>query len=324
LRVLSATQPSGDYLHLGNYFGAIRQFLAFQVEHEALYCIADLHSMNSVRDGETRRRYTMGVALDYLACGLDPDRAIIFRQSDRPEVCELAWMLSTVTPMGLLERAHAYKDKVAQGQSTDHGLFAYPVLMAADILLYHADIVPVGQDQKQHIEMTRDIAARFNNAYGDDVLKLPEPFIPETTAVVPGVDGRKMSKSYDNSIAMFASAKALKKAVMGIVTDSTPVEEPKDTSATVFQLWSLFADEGEREEMFARARAGGMGYGEVKKDLLERILEHFGPMRDRRAELEKRPDLVEDILRDGARRAARIGEPVLAAARESSGIGPPL
>jgi tryptophanyl-tRNA synthetase len=324
LRVLSATQPSGDFLHLGNYFGAIRQYLTFQEEHEALYCIADLHSMTSVRDGDTRRGYAMSVALDYLACGLDPERAIIFRQSDRPEVCELAWMLSTVTPMGLLERGHAYKDKVAQGQPTDHGLFAYPVLMAADILLYHADIVPVGQDQKQHVEMTRDIATRFNHTYGDDVLKLPEPFIPEETAVVPGVDGRKMSKSYDNGIAMFASAKALKKSVMGIITDSTPDEEPKDTTSTVFQLWSLFADEADREEMFARAKAGGLGYGDVKKDLLQRVLDHFEPMRARRAELEKRPDDVEGILEEGARRAALIGEPVLAAARESSGIGPPL
>ena len=324
MRVLSATQPSGDYLHLGNYFGAIRQYLAFQVEHEALYCVADLHSMTSVRDGEMRRAYSRSVALDYLACGLDPEGAIIFRQSDRPEVCELAWMLSTVTPMGLLERGHAYKDKVAQGQSADHGLFAYPVLMAADILLYHADVVPVGQDQKQHVEMTRDIATRFNHAYGDDVLKLPEPYIPKEVAVVPGTDGRKMSKSYANTIAMFAGEKQLKKAVMGIVTDSTPVEEPKNVDTPLFQLWSLFAEQDEREEMFARAKAGGLGYGDVKKDLLARILEFFGPLRDRRADLEKRPDEVEDILGDGARRARLIGEPVLAAAREVAGLGPPL
>ena len=324
MRVLSATQPTGDYLHLGNYFGAIRQYLAFQVEHEALYCVADLHSMTSVQDGETRRSYSHAVALDYLACGLDPEVAIIFRQSDRPEVTELAWMLSTVTPMGLLERGHAYKDKVAQGQSADHGLFAYPVLMAADILIYHADVVPVGQDQKQHLEMTRDIAARFNHVYGEDLLKLPEPYIPEEVAVVPGTDGRKMSKSYDNGIPMFASQKQLKKAVMGIVTDSTPVAEPKETDTVLFQLWSLFAEKDERKEMFARAKAGGLSYGDVKKDLLARILEFFGPMRERRADLEKRPDDVEDILADGAARALLIGEPVLAAAREASGLGPPL
>jgi len=321
LRVLSATQPSGDFLHIGNYFGAIRHFLAFQDQHEALYCIADLHSMTSVRDGDTRRSYAMAVALDYLACGLDPDRAIIFRQSDRPEVCELAWMLSTVTPMGLLERAHAYKDKVTQGQTADHGLFAYPVLMAADILLYHADVVPVGQDQKQHLEMTRDIAARFNHTYGDDVLKLPEPFILENVAVVPGVDGRKMSKSYGNGIAMFASEKAIKKAVMSIVTDSTPVGDPKETNTTLFQLWSLFATDEERDELFERARKGGLGYGDVKKDLLRRLLDFFGPMRERRAALEARIDVVEDVLEAGANRARMLGEPVLAAAREAAGLG---
>jgi len=193
MRVLSGTQPTGDYLHIGNYFGALRQYVSFQEEHEALYFVADYHSMNSVRDAKQRREFTRSVALDYLACGIDPARAVLFRQSDAPEVCEFMWLLSTVTPMGLLERGHAYKDKVAQGQSADHGLFAYPMLMAADILLYHADVVPVGQDQKQHLEMTRDIAARFNHTYGEDVLKLPEPYILDGVAVVPGTDGRKMS-----------------------------------------------------------------------------------------------------------------------------------
>jgi len=253
MRVLSGTQPSGDYLHVGNYFGAIAQYLALQQEHDALYFIADYHSMNSVRDAKLRREYTLSVALDYLACGIDPARAVLFRQSDTPEVCELSWLLSTITPMGLLERGHAFKDKVAQGQSADHGLFAYPVLMAADILLYHADLVPVGQDQKQHLEMTRDIAARFNHTYGEDLLKLPEPLILDGVAVVPGTDGRKMSKSYENTIAMFAPEKVIKKAVMGIVTDSTPVEEPKDTKSHLFQLWSLFANGEEKAEMFERA-----------------------------------------------------------------------
>jgi len=321
MRVLSGTQPSGDYLHIGNYFGALRQYVAFQEEHEALYFIADYHSMNSVRNASQRREFARSVALDYLACGIDPERAVLFRQSDAPEVCEFMWLLSTVTPMGLLERGHAYKDKVAQGQSADHGLFAYPVLMAADILLYHADVVPVGQDQKQHLEMTRDIAARFNHTYGEDVLKLPEPYILDAVAVVPGTDGRKMSKSYDNGIAMFAPKSQIKKAVMGIVTDSTPVEAPKEPKGALFELWSLFASNDEREELFARARKGGLGYGEVKKDLLARLLDFFAPMRLRREELAAHLDDVEDILEDGARRARLLGEPVLAAAREAAGLG---
>jgi tryptophanyl-tRNA synthetase len=274
-----------------------------------------------VRDATQRRAYARAVALDYLACGLDPKRAVLFRQSDTPEVCELQWLLSSLTPMGLLERGHAYKDKVAQGQSADHGLFAYPVLMAADILLYHADLVPVGQDQKQHLEMTRDIAARFNHTYGEDVLKLPEPYILDGVAVVPGTDGRKMSKTYDNSIPMFAPQKLIKKAVMGIVTDSAPVEEPKEPKGALFELWGLFASDDERAEMHERARKGGLGYGEVKKDLLARLLEYFGPMRERREALAAHLDDVEDILEDGARRARLLGEPVLAAAREASGLG---
>jgi len=321
VRILSGTQPSGD-LHLGNYFGAIQQYIELQQAHEALYFIADYHSMNTVRDATERRRLCDAVALDYLACGLDPERAILFRQSDVPEVCELAWLLSTVTPMGLLERAHAYKDRIAHGQPADHGLFAYPVLMAADILLYHADLVPVGQDQKQHIEMTRDIAQRFNHTYGQEVLKIPEPYIPEALAIVPGTDGRKMSKSYGNSLPMFATDKQLKKAVMGIVTDSTPVEDPKDTSSTVFQLWALFADAPEKEAYFEKARAGGVGYGDVKKDLLGRLLDYFGPLRARRAELESKPGTVEEVLQDGARRARELGAPVLAAARDAAGLGP--
>jgi tryptophanyl-tRNA synthetase len=320
MRVLSGTQPSNDHLHIGNYFGALRQQVALQHEYETLIFIADLHSMNSVRDGGERLRYSREVALDFLACGLDPDRAILFRQSDIPEVCELAWFLSTVTPMGLLERGHAYKDKIAQGQSANHGLFAYPVLMAADILLYRADLVPVGRDQKQHIEMARDMAASFNRAYDTEVLIPPEPHILDDVAVVPGTDGRKMSKSYDNSIPMFAPEKKIKKAVMGIVTDSTPVEGPKDTKTTLFELWSLFAEPAEREELFTRARAGGLGYGDVKKDLLARLLEYFAPMRERRSDLEKRLDEVEDILVDGARRARVIGIPVLEQARQAAGV----
>jgi tryptophanyl-tRNA synthetase len=322
VRVLSGVQPSADLLHLGNYFGALRQFVALQQQHETLLFIADYHSMNSVRDPAARRQFTRNVALDYLACGLDPARAILFRQSDMPEVCELAWLLSTVTPMGLLERAHAYKDKLAQGQSADHGLFAYPVLQAADILLYHSNLVPVGQDQKQHIEMCRDIAQRFNNTYGEELLVLPEPYIPEDVAVIPGTDGRKMSKSYGNAIPMFGTAKQVKQAVMGIVTDSTPVEAPKDPKGHLFQLWNLFASAAERAEMSERAQRGGLGYGEVKKDLLARVNATFEPMRARRAELAGRPDEVEDVLADGVRRARAIGAPVLAACRDAAGLGP--
>jgi tryptophanyl-tRNA synthetase len=322
MRVLSGIQPSGDFLHLGNYFGAIRQQIALAAAHETLLFIADYHSMTTVRDGAKRRAFTRGVALDYLACGLDPERTLLFRQSDVPEVCELAWLLSTVTPMGLLERAHAYKDRVAQGQPADHGLFAYPVLQAADILLYRADLVPVGQDQKQHIEMARDMAQRFNNAYGEALLVVPEPFIPEDVAVVPGTDGRKMSKSYGNTITMFAAPNEVKKAVMGIVTDSTPVEAPKDTATPLFQLWALFATAHERSELFARAKAGGLGYGEVKKDLLQRVHTLFEPMRERRAQLAADPKTVDEILAEGARRARAIGRPVLDACRDAAGLGP--
>ena len=322
-RVLSGTQPTHEYLHLGNYFGALRQYVTLQDEYdEALYFIADYHSMTSLRDAGVRREYTANVALDYLAAGVDPDRSMIFRQSDVPEVCELSWLLSTVTPMGMLERAHAYKDKVAKGQPADHGLFAYPVLMAADILIYDSDAVPVGQDQKQHIEMTRDIAQRFNQAYGVEALKLPEPHIPKEVAVVPGTDGGKMSKSTGNVVPMFASEKQVKKAVMGIVTDSTPVEEPKDFSSVVFQLWSLFATAAEREEMKQKAAQGGLGYGDVKKDVLARMLDYFAPMRERREDYAKRPDDVQDILVASAKRARRIAAVVLSRCREAAGFRP--
>jgi len=319
MRVLSGIQPSGA-LHVGNYFGALAPQIGLQDGHEAFYFIADYHSMTSLRDAKVRRELTRGVALDYLACGLDPAKAVLYRQSDFPEVTELAWMLSTVTPMGLLERAHAYKDKVAQGLSADHGLFAYPVLQAADILIVNPDAVPVGQDQKQHIEMTRDMAQRFNHIYGE-IFKIPEPLIGEEVAVVPGTDGRKMSKSYDNVIPMFASRGATKKAVMGIVTDSTPVEAPKTWDLPLFQLWSLFASESERAELRARAEAGGLGYGEAKKDLLERVLAHFEPLRERREAWAARPDDVEDVLADGVRRAREVGAPLLEAARRAAGLG---
>lgn len=321
MRILSGIQPSGEP-HIGNFFGAMRQHVELQAKGEAIYFIADYHSMTSIRDAGERRRFTHELALDYLACGIDPTRAILYRQSDLPEVTELAWILSTVTPMGLLERAHSFKDKVAQGIAVHHGLFAYPVLMAADILIYNADIVPVGQDQKQHLEMTRDIAGSFNHSYRE-VFKLPEPMILENVAVVPGTDGRKMSKSYDNTIRMFAPQSEIKKAVMGIVTDSTPVDQPKETGTALFQLWSLFAKDDERAALFARAQAGGLGYGEVKKDLLARLLAHFAPQRERRAQWESRGNDIEDVLADGARRARAIARPILDAARDAAGLGAP-
>jgi tryptophanyl-tRNA synthetase len=320
-RVLSGTQPTHEHLHLGNYFGALRQYVALQDEYdEALYFIADYHSMTTLRDAAARREYTRGVALDYLAVGIDPEHSLVFRQSDVPEVCELTWLLSTVTPMGMLERAHAYKDKIAQGQTADHGLFAYPVLMAADILIYDSDVVPVGQDQKQHLEMARDIAQRFNQAYEVEALKLPEPYILEDVAVVPGTDGGKMSKSTGNVISMFASQQKIKKAVMSVVTDSTPVEDPKDMGAVVFKLWSLFATPAERAEMKERAAAGGLGYGDVKKDILARLLDYFGPMRERREDYMKRPDDVEDILERSARKARAMAAPVLSRCRDAVGL----
>ncbi|MFP6654199.1 MAG: tryptophan--tRNA ligase, partial [Myxococcota bacterium] len=285
LRVLSGTKPTGEHLHLGNYFGALRQFVDLQEQHEtALYFIADYHSMTTIRSASERRQNTEAVALDYLAAGLDPERAILFRQSDLPEVTELSWMLTSITPMGMLERAHAFKAATDKGDDIEHGLFSYPVLMAADILLYGAHLVPVGRDQKQHIEMARDMAQRFNRVYETDALVLPEPYILDESATVLGTDGQKMSKSYGNTISMFAAKGRLKKSVMGIVTDSTPVEDPKDTSQAVFEIWSLFATEAERGEMFARAAAGGLGYGELKKDLLTRLMDYFEPMRARRAE----------------------------------------
>ena len=321
-RILSGIQPTGK-LHLGNYFGAIRQHIALQDEGECFYFIADYHSMTTVDDAAQRRQLVHDVALDYLALGLDPAKAAFFRQSDVPEVTELTWMLGCVTNMGLLERAHSFKDKVDKGIEASVGLFTYPVLMAADILIYRSHVVPVGKDQVQHLEMTRDMAGKFNRAYGD-IFPLPQERLVKQGALVPGTDGQKMSKSYNNTIEIFAEGKPLKKAVMGIVTDSTPVEAPKDPSTHLFQLWALFASEDERAEMAARAVAGGLGYGEVKKDLLARLTARFAPMRERRAALAARPAEVEDVLADGARRARAIAKPVLDACREAAGLGASL
>ena len=320
MRILSGIQPSGT-LHLGNYFGMMQPAIELQTQGEAFYFIADYHSMTSLTDAAQRRKNTLDVALDFLACGLDPQRSVFFRQSDVPEVCELSWLLTTLTPMGLLERAHSYKDKVAKGISPYHGLFAYPVLMAADILIYDSNVVPVGRDQKQHVEMTRDIAIKFNETYGQTVL-LPAPRIQEAVAVVPGMDGQKMSKSYGNTIEIFGEEKATRKKIMGIVMDSRTPAEPKpdaDKNLAV-QLLKLVAAGNVAEEVETRLRAGGMGYGDLKKQLFESYWNRFAEARRKRAELAANLDYVHQVLADGAARARRVARPVLQRARRACGL----
>jgi len=319
MRSLSGIQPSGR-LHIGNYFGALRQHVALQEDNEVFYFMATYHALTSLKDPDELRDLTRNVAIDYLALGLDPQRAILFRQQDVPEVTELTWILSCVCPMGLLERATSYKDKVAQGLMANHGLFAYPVLQAADILIYLPDIVPVGQDQKQHIEITRDLATKFNNEFGE-VFKVPDAYIIEETAIVPGVDGHKMSKSYGNEIQLTETGKALRKKVMAIVTDSTPVEEPKDPDgSTPFLLLKLMASEDETAEWRQRYERGGMGYGEVKQRLYELIEEFFAPFRERRRELEGDRAYVDDVLADGGRRARAVAHEVMHQVRDAVGL----
>ena len=317
-RILSGVQPTGK-LHLGNYFGAVRQHIALQEEGQCFYFIADYHSLTTIHDAKVLRQNTLDVALDYLALGLDPDKAVFFRQSDIPEVTELAWILSTVTNMGLLERAVSYKEKIERGIDASVGLFFYPVLMAADILIYRSNVVPVGKDQVQHIEMTQDIAGKFNNAFCK-VFPIPT-YRLDKESKVPGVDGQKMSKSYGNTIEIFAEGKPLQKTVMGIVTDSTPVEAPKDPEkCNVFALYSLFADDDEKAALAARYRAGGMGFGEAKKLLLEKINVHFGPARERRKQLAAQPEKVETVLRHGAERARAEARKTVALVREAVGM----
>lgn len=319
MRILSGIQPSGT-LHLGNYFGMMKPAIELQDQGEALYFIADYHSMTSLFDAEARRQNTLGVALDFLACGLDPKRAVFFKQSDVPEVCELAWMLSTLTPMGLLERAHSFKDKSAKGIPVNHGLFAYPVLMAADILIYDSNVVPVGQDQKQHVEMTRDIAIKFNEQYGPTFI-IPEPKIRDDVAKVPGLDGEKMSKSYGNTIEIFGNEKALRKKVMAIKMDSRTPAEPKpdaDQNLAIQLLKVIDASVGKEYE--EKLRAGGLGYGDLKKTLFDAYWEHFAPARAKRAELVANLDYVHRVLQDGATRARALARTVLDRARKASGL----
>jgi len=318
MRVLSGIQPSGT-LHLGNYFGAIRQHLELQHEHECFYFIANYHSMTTIQDAEQLRQNTLNVALDYLALGLDPEKANFFRQSDIPEVTELTWILATVTGKGLLERAHSFKDKSAKGIAVTMGLFNYPLLMAADILIYRSELVPVGKDQVQHIEMTQDMAGYFNNTFGE-VLVRPEARL-DVAPVVPGVDGQKMSKSYNNAIEIFGPKKAMKKKIMSIKTDSTPVEDPKDPEkCNVFALLKLLAPAEEIAEWEQRYRASGMGYGEAKKRLAELYEEQFGAQREAREQWANRPDDLEDILRAGAAKARAVAREVMADVRQACGL----
>jgi tryptophanyl-tRNA synthetase len=315
-------QPTAR-LHLGNYFGAMQQHIALQDEGEAYYFIADYHALTTVQDRARLAGLVRDVALDYLALGLDPARATFFRQSDVPEVCELTWLLATVTPMGLLERATSYKDKLARGIAARSGLFLYPVLMAADILAYDSDLVPVGKDQVQHLEMARDIADAFNTAYGSEVFRRPQARLAARAEVVPGTDGQKMSKSYGNTIEIFAEGKALKQAVMGIKTDSRAVEEPKDPEGcTVYLLQRLVAEPAAAEEMADALRRGGYGYGDAKKALLAALEARFGPARERRRALAADPASVEDVLAEGSRRARVVAREMLARAREATGLRP--
>jgi tryptophanyl-tRNA synthetase len=319
MRILSGIQPSG-VLHIGNYFGMMRPAIALQEQGEAFYFVADYHALTSLQNPKALRENSRRVALDFLACGLDPDRAALFLQSDVPQVTELAWILSTVTPVSRLELAHSYKDKVARGMPANAGLFTYPVLMAADILIYDSDAVPVGKDQKQHIEITRDIATRINEAFGE-VFKLPEPRIHAATETVPGVDGQKMSKSYGNTIDIFGDEKETRKRVMSIVTDSTAVDAPKDpANSTIVQLYSLFATEQETTALRESFRKGGIGYGDYKKQLFETLWEFFAPMRKRREQILAEPSYIDNVLANGAKRANAIADQVMERVRTAVGI----
>jgi tryptophanyl-tRNA synthetase len=319
MRVLSGIKPTG-LIHWGNYFGAIRQYIALQDNDQAFYFIANLHALTTVRDRDKLRGWTFDIALDWLALGLDPDKASIFVQSDVPEVCELCWLLMTGAPMGLLERCHAYKDRKAKGLSADAGVFGYPVLMAADILAYDSDIVPVGRDQVQHIEVCRDLAGSFNHQFGD-VFVMPKEKLLDASAKVPGIDGQKMSKSYDNTLLVFEDAKVQRKRIMRIVTDSRPMDQPKEPAGDVlYDLYSLVAPDADREAMAALFRRGGFGYGEIKKALADAAEKYFAEPRARRAELAANPKRIHEILADGAAKARNKAAEVLKRAQDACGI----
>lgn len=317
MRILSGIQPTGP-LHLGNYFGMMKPAIELQQRGECFYFIADLHALTTVRDPAALTRYSLDAARDFLACGLDPSRTRLFLQSDIPEVPALSWMLATLAPMGMLERCHSYKDKTARGLPASAGLFTYPLLMAADILVYDSDLVPVGKDQKQHLEVTRDLAIKFNEAYGP-TLKIPEPSIREDTATVPGLDGQKMSKSYNNTLALFEDEKTLRKKIMAIRTDSTPVEAPKPVEGSpILGLYRLVASPQEAARMEAEFRAGGVGYGEFKARLFEAVWQYFREARARREELSEED--VRKVLAEGAQAARETAAAVLARARKAAGL----
>ena len=319
MRILSGIQPSG-VPHLGNYFGMMRPAIEWQARGECFYFIADYHAQTTMDNADALREHIKGVALDFLACGLDPEKTVFFRQSAVPEVHELAWYLSTVTPMGLLERCHSYKDKVARGVLANHGLFAYPVLMAADILLYESNVVPVGKDQKQHIEVTRDIVSKFNDKFSE-VLVMPEPEIRDEVATLPGTDGQKMSKSYNNTIDMFTKEKAFRKKIMGLKTDSTPVEDPKPVEdSLILQLAACVAKPEELDAMRSSMLSGGVGYGDYKKQLFTMLWDHFAPMREKREALEQDEAKVLEILHEGGRKAREVAQGVLEKVRDAVGI----
>ncbi len=320
MRILTGLQPSGK-LHIGNYFGAMEPAIRLQSQGEAFYFIANYHAMTSLHDGPALLANTRELAVDFLACGLDPQQAVFFRQSDVPEVNELAWILSTVCPMGLLERCHSYKDKVAKGIAANHALFAYPILMAADILLYDSTLVPVGKDQKQHLEVTRDLAVKVNEALGEGTLTVPDALIRDDTAVVPGIDGQKMSKSYGNTLPIFGEEKPLRKLFMKIISDSTAVEDPKPTeNSTILALYKLFASPSDYQSMVESFQAGGAGYGAYKSQLWEAYWSYFAPMRQRRDEILADPRYVDEVLRQGAERARSAASHVLTRIRKATGL----
>lgn len=318
-RILSGVQPSGKP-HIGNYLGAIRQHIEMQQDHECFLFIADLHALTTVRDAELMRKMTYELAVTYLALGLDPKKTIFFKQSSIPEHAELCWIFDCITKMPFLERAHAWKDAQAKGKKeVTVGLFNYPILMSADILLYQPDIIPVGKDQKQHVEIARDIATNFNQTFGE-TFKLPEPYIKEGVALVPGTDGQKMSKSYGNTIDLFGTDTELKKQVMGIVTDSTPLEEPKDPETChVFKLYKLFASKEEIQALATKYKAGGFGYGDAKKTLLAKLTEYFADARKKYNEIFPKKDYVYSVLEDGAKRAKIVAANTLETAKKKIG-----
>ena len=318
MRVLSGIQPSGT-LHLGNYFGMMSRMVRYQSENDLFCFIANYHAQTTIPTAQTLSENTFNATCDFLALGIDPEISTFWVQSDVPQVTELMWILSSLTSVGSLDRATSYKDKIARGIKPNAGLYSYPILMAADILLFDAELVPVGRDQKQHLEMTRDIAMRFNNSFGQTLI-IPEPDIEKETQLIPGVDGKKMSKSYDNTIPLFDSEKIIRKKIMAIITDTADIDEPKDKDTPLFQLYSLFLDKKDQSKLSARYDGKGLRYGDVKIELFQKVMDHFQPFREKRASLISRPKEVRDILRLGAKKANIIAEEVLDRVKSSVGM----